>query len=176
MNADLARAVACLGLLLPACSSTTPTESTPTGLDSSQEILFHASHENYAWGYQNGGWFVDREGNVWSMSPASMWGAEVGEALSGGSAVFGYPKADLEDGYRSVRDSLLLHLEADELDEMSLLVRSAAAGPYSARRYSANDAGISLLGALLYDPDAGTYRRIVLSVAGDETVVNWRAN
>ncbi len=31
---------------------------------------------------------------------------------------------------------------------------------------------ISLLGALLYDPDAGTYRRIGLSVAGDETVVN----
>lgn len=171
MNANLRRMVACLGLLLSACSSSTSME-----LDAGQEILFHVSYENNAGVYQNDGWFIDREGNVWGMSPALMWNAEVAQLLQGGSAVLTYPAADLEAEYRAAQDSLLLRLAPDELEEMSRLVRATAAGTYSAPEATANDAGLLLSGALLYDPETDTYRRIVLSIVGDWTVVNESAS
>lgn len=44
MNVDRGRMVALMGLLVSACSSTS------SGLDPGQEILFHFSCENFAWG------------------------------------------------------------------------------------------------------------------------------
>ncbi|HSM05406.1 MAG TPA: hypothetical protein VK858_12375 [Longimicrobiales bacterium] len=161
----------CLGLAavlaVSACSS-----SSPTDLDPAQEVLFHASYENYAWGYQNSGWYVDREGRVWSMAPAPMWQPEVGKLLAGERPGDTYPADELEAEYRAVRDSLLLQLPTEEVEGMSRLVREAAQGDFTPSQPTGNDAGIFLSGALLYEPADGTYRRVVLSIRGDWTVLN----
>ena len=154
-------------LVVGACAS-----SSPTGLDPGQEILFHASYENHAWGYQNSGWYVDRDGNVWSMTPAPMWSGEVSTLLADERPEATYPAAEIEAEYLGARDSLLLVLATEEVDKMARLVRDAASGAFSDVESRAADAGLFLDGALLYDPDTRTYRRVVLSIRGDWAVAN----
>jgi len=162
--------LALVALLIPytACSSTSP-----TSLDPSQEILFHSSYVNYAWGFQSAGWYVDRDGFVWRMSPPLQWNAEVSRLLAGkqtGPLV--YLATDLEAEYAQAQDSLLLALGQDELREMISLVGAAAAGEYSGPTSTGADQGGKVLGALHYDSRADTYRKILLSLRGDQTVVN----
>ena len=154
-------------LAVGACASNTPTD-----LDPAQEVLFHSSYQNYAWGTQNSGWYVDREGKVWSMVPAPMWPGEVSKLLEDERPTATYSAAEVEAEYTSARDSLLLVLAPEEVLEMSRLVREAASGSFSDVESTAADAGLFLNGALLYDPDSRTYRRVVLSIRGDWTVLN----
>jgi hypothetical protein len=154
-------------VVVGACAS-----GSPTDLDPGQEILFHVSYENHAWGYQNSGWYVDRDGEVWSMAPAPMWPGEVSMLLEDEQPAGTYSAAEIEAEYMGARDSLLLVLAPDEVQEMARLVGDAAAGGFSDVESTAADAGLFLNGALLYDPEGRTYRRIVLSIRGDWTVLN----
>ena len=170
-NPKLRGPIVWLSLVLMGCSSEPPTDVEPVPLDSAQAILFHSAYENYAWGYQNSGWYVDREGNVWSMSPARIWD-EVSTLMAGEVPTETYARFDLEAGYLNVRDSLLLEIGQEELAEMALLIRGASAGTYSDPEMGGADIGLMLAGALLLDPATDEYRKIVLAVSGDWRIVN----
>lgn len=165
MRQQAYRAALCVGFVLLGCES-------PTELAPDQEILFQVGYENYAWGYQRSGWYVDREGDVWTLDPAPMWRDEVDALRQGRVPAASYPAAEMEDGYGAARDSLVFSLPAVEVMEMSRLIRGAARGTYSQPEGTASDAGLHLVGALLYSSSDDSYRRIVVSIRGDWTVLN----
>ena len=153
-----------------ACGDGLSTES--LDLDMSQGVLFHVSYTNSAWGFVSGGFYIDNEGNVWRMSSALWWGPEVDRVFNGEVDVSTYPAADLEESYASLRDSVVAVIDSAELVEKFVLVREAAQGAYSARLWTGADMGSLVTGVLLYDPATDTYRRVILSVTGDWTVIN----
>ena len=62
------------------------------------------------------------------MAPAPMWPGEVSLLLEDEPPSAAYSAAEIEAEYVGARDSLLLVLAPEEVQEMSRLVRDAAAG------------------------------------------------
>lgn len=123
-----------------------------------QRFVCERSYTNFAWGYQHGGIFVDRDGRVYrfavrgrtSLAPASADGLTEGEM----EAKFG-PDA-----------TLLRSVSRDELLAMVRLIPAAAKGSYSEREPVSRDRGALVSACYLVDA-AHRYRRVELEVTGD---------
>jgi hypothetical protein len=138
----------------------------------SQTVLFHISYENYAWGYQSEGWYIDDQGRVWRLSTALHWCPEVMNILQGSEDTLYYSAAELEQSYTDARDSLVAVVEADELREKYLLIGGAARGTYSPPVNAGADMGSLVIGCLAYDQEAERYRKVILSMTGDWEAIN----
>ncbi|UCG84818.1 MAG: hypothetical protein JSW71_12750 [Gemmatimonadota bacterium] len=156
--------IACLGCA--GCSTA------PSPAEISQAVLFHISYENYAWGHQSSGWYVDDQGRVWRLSAALHWWPEVRNILQGSEDTLYYSAGELEQSYADARDTLVAAIDADELREKYLLIAGAARGNYSTPANAAADAGSSVIGCLAYDQEADGYRKVILSMTGDWQAVN----
>jgi hypothetical protein len=54
-------------MLWLSCGTTEPDQTLPN-LPADQAILFEVEYVNHAWGYKCSGWYIDREGQVYSYS------------------------------------------------------------------------------------------------------------
>jgi len=160
------------GAFLIACIGCPEGSTDPSLGEISQTVLFHISYENYAWGYQSEGWYIDSEGRVWQLATALHWWPELMNILQGSDDTLYYAAAELEQSYADARDSLVAAIDDEELREKYLLIAGAAAGTYSTPVNTAADAGSFVIGCLAYDQEAERYRKVILSVSGDWSVTN----
>ncbi len=128
--------------------------------------------ENYAWGHQSDGLYIDNRGRVWQLGAALHWWPEVANILQGSEDTLYYAAADLEQSYTDARDSLVAVIEPEELREKYLLIAEASRGTYSTPTSAGADLGSLVIGCLSYDQEAQRYRKIVLSMTGDWEAIN----
>ena len=125
---------------------------------SDSPVLFAYRYTNWAWGYQERGWMIDREGKVRAYnlpvnyrSPDSL----------------GYLSE--EDLYHNLAltDTVIEILDPAEVDAYAALIPDAAGGELSEKENIAADAGSSVLTCYLYDNDKKAYRSVFLAMSGD---------
>ncbi|OGC96482.1 MAG: hypothetical protein A2W25_14950 [candidate division Zixibacteria bacterium RBG_16_53_22] len=133
-------------------------------------VLFQQSFVNYAWGYQNRGWFIDRDGYMKAYHVAGQ-GEQWHRALETGPDSGYIAQAGLEENYAR-SDRVIFRIPRNELNEKYGLISRAADGPYSPRARSAYDAGAVMFCAYLLDKDRGMYRQVLLSLSGDFSQFN----
>ncbi len=134
-----------------------------------QKVLFGFSYVNFAWGYQNRGWFIDNHGlaKAYQVRDPKIWH----EAAQNGP----------DSGYISEGDLLADYVLANKtvfefshfiINGKIKLIPKAAGGEYTPRAHSAFDAGLRKYCAYQWDEAKGKYREIVLSISGDWTQTN----
>ncbi len=144
----------------------------PSAGEISQLVLFHISYENFAWGHQSAGSYIDNHGRVWRLSTALHWWPEVMNILQGSEDTLYYSVAELEQSYADARDSLVAVIDAGELREKYLLIAGAARGTYSPPVNAGADMGSLVVGCLAYDQEVERYRKVILSMTGDWEAMN----
>ena len=135
-----------------------------------QLVLFQQSFVNYAWGYQNRGWFIDRDGYMKAYHVAGQ-GEQWHRALETGPDSGYIAQAGLEENYAR-SDRVIFRISRDELNEKYRFISRAADGPYSPRTRTAYDAGAVMFCAYLLDRDRGMYRQVLISISGDYSQFN----
>jgi hypothetical protein len=139
-----------------------------------QPIYFEYHYINYAWGYQERGWLIDKDGNVRSFeSPDNYRLPDSTGYLS---------LADLEYNL-GLSDSIIATIDKEELEEYIAYIPKAAEGETGKSNNIAADAGSSVLSCYLYDPETKKYRYVFLAQSGDweqfnnsseaEIIVEW---
>lgn len=153
------------------CTRTANKDQAEAGID--QLVLFQQSFVNYAWGYQNRGWFIDRDGymKAYRISGRGDQWHRVGEAGPDSGYI---AQAALEQNY-ALADRVIIRIPQKELQEMYRLIPRAADGPYSPRTRTAYDAGAVMFCAYLLDKDKGMYRQVLISISGDFSQFNENA-
>lgn len=127
-----------------------------------QEILFEVNYVNYAWGYQNRGYLIDKMGRIrryenpkdWKFaSPGPLTAAEMDENLSKTTfATYTIPLAELEQ-YVNVLKKVSDGDFTDPVNKMA-------------------DAGATSYYVYHFDPGTKTYRTVLLQSVGDTDVFN----
>jgi len=154
------------------CSN--PAHRGQTGARIGQRVLFQQSFINYAWGYQNRGWFVDNDGEMKAYRIAGrgdQW-HNVGTAGTDSGYIV---QKELEENYAKA-DWVIYHIPQSELIEKFRLISSAANGPYSPYTRAAYDAGNVLFCAYLLDKEKGAYGQVLLERSGDFSQFNENAD
>ncbi len=135
-------------------SSTTDTDNL------TQKYLFEVSYINWAWGYQDRGIYIDRDGRVCSYD------------LSDRKPRFQYPedrvytRAMLDDKY-SGHCVLIGTVDLETLAAMSALVGPASQGQLTEPVHTGCDFGGEGFTAFLFDAETGTYTSVLLRQCGD---------
>ncbi len=123
-----------------------------------QPVYFEYHYYNYAWGFQENGWLIDREGNIRSFNLPENFRLPDSE---------GYlDLADLEHNLW-LTESVIGKVDVKELDQFIDYIPGAARGEIGEARSIAADAGSSTLSCYLYDPDKGAYQYVFLAQSGD---------
>lgn len=145
----------------------------PTEPEPGQYVLFHVYNQNFAWGFWSGGGIViTSDGTVWELTSGVSWGAEVEALFEGEIPDFTYPQGEIEELYGAGMGSILMSLPATEVRQHFGLVGAVAASGYSPPENTGADIGMTVAGALLLDPEAEEYRKVVISVTGDRTITS----
>jgi len=124
-----------------------------------QKILFHHSYLNWAWGYQNRGWFIDSLGAVKSYKVLSHSEWYI--------ARNGYISEDELFQNYSMADTIEHFLEKNQLYQMYQLVESASHGNYSDINCVGADIGEYANYCYWWDQDSSKYKQVMLSISGD---------
>ena len=154
--------LAMLILSLPGCETNTPED-----VFTDQKILFHYSYENWAWGYQFYGWYIDNHGQVWSAKKSIHWRDEVMNVVNMDNEDIWISREDAENTYENRKDSVLMILDTGELEDKFLLIENLVNAEYSPPIHTGCDMGSAIFGCLFYDPDQDKYKRIILKAWGD---------
>jgi len=139
-----------------------------------QPFYFEYHYINYAWGFQENGWLIDREGNIRSFSqPEDYRLGLIGAFLS---------LEDLEHNL-GLTDSIVGTVEVGELKKYKNYIPAAADGEIGEASSIAADAGTSVLSCYMYDPEMNAYQYVFLAQSGDweqfnlsgdaEKIVDW---
>jgi len=139
-----------------------------------QPVFFEYHYENFAWGHQENGWLIDKDGVVRSYTlPENFRVPDSTAYMSADDLLFNL----------SQTDSTLHIINRTELDRYIRLIPGAAEGEVGETRHLAYDAGTSVLSCYLFDPDTGRYKYVFLARSGDyeqfnkapeaEALVNW---
>lgn len=154
--------------LVSCCAKSCPPIESSRNCDIKQKILFHLAYFNYAWGYQNNGFFIDNEGLIkyYNIKSEKDWR----KADSGY-----YSKTDLEYNYRAA-DSITGKVDRVELCHYYNLIESASEQKLSKRVHSAYDAGASTFIAYIWDENREKYKMVFLSMEGDFSRDNLNPN
>lgn len=124
-----------------------------------QRFVCERSYTNFAWGYQHGGIFVDRDGRVHRF-------AVRGTARLAPASTDGLDEAELEAKF-GPGPTLLRTVPKDELLAMFRLIPAAAKGRNSEAASVSRDSGAFVSACYLFDTKTQRYRRIELDVKGD---------
>jgi hypothetical protein len=143
-----------------------------------QRFVCERSYQNFAWGYQHSGIYVDREGSVYRFPVEDR-------ARPGPLQQPNPTEAEMEAKFgQSV--ALIGRVPADELLAMFRLIPAAAKGGYSERVSASRDRGAFVTACYLFDAAEKRYREVELDVKGDweyrnlapeaETLTKWLAS
>jgi uncharacterized protein YceK len=134
-----------------------------------QLILFQYSYINYAWGYQNRGWFINNHGlaKAYRVRDREAWhdpstsGPDSGYISS--AALF---SDSAQAGHTFFEYSHFM------LSGMIPHITGAVGGPFSEVTRSAYDAGQMKYSCYYWDDAKGMYKDVLLSLSGDLTQTN----
>jgi len=128
----------------------------------SGKVVFEYCYSNAAWEYKLNGFFIDNEGGVWKYDHgADQWQPSRSDGF--------FYEFDLEEKYRDAAKTGTVDKKI--LSAMTSLIDSASQGELKQRPVG-NDIGAMSYIAYLYDPDADTYKQVILSSKGDWIVDN----
>ena len=123
-----------------------------------QPVYFEYHYTNYAWGYQENGWIIDREGNIRSFNlPVDFRYPD-----STGYLTIG----DLEHNL-ILTDSIVGNVDESEFEQYIEYIPAAAEGEIGKSKSIAADAGASVLSCYLYDKEKDAYKFVFLAQSGD---------
>ncbi len=127
---------------------------------STQTYLFEVEYINFAWGYQHGGFYIDKTGNVFRYKYGlndDPWKPASYDHFSGD---------ELAEKYRHSK-TLCDKIDHNTLQKQRRLIFSAAEGSYSDSTNVGNDGGgLSYIG-YIYESESDSYRPIILELKGD---------
>jgi hypothetical protein len=129
-----------------------------------QRVLFGHSFVNYAWGYQNRGWFIDNEGlmKAYRVVQADMWHRP--ETAGPDS---GYIFKEALETNHGLANWVIYRVPMGEVYDKCLRIPLIKDGPYSERTHSAYDAGSVEFYAYYFDQKRGAYLPVLVSQSGD---------
>lgn len=143
-------------------------EDTPVyPIDEDQKIIFHYSYENYAWGHQFQGWFIDQDGLIWDLNESLHWRNEAMNIITGGDEIYWINKEHIEDQYNLARGKLLGKIRSEEFDREIELIEEIYEEQYSDPEKTMDDAGSVIYGFLSLDEETSRYRKVILKGSGD---------
>ena len=125
-----------------------------------QNFLFEANYIASGWGALYNGYYIDNLGGLYRFqyeAEDEPWKPQNSEQLT---------EAELQEKYAHNRTSLGT-INLDKLSRMFQLIDEAAQGPYSAREFVMDDAGITTLFGYRYETETQAYIPVVLLVTGD---------
>jgi len=149
-----------LVLTITGCNSDSD-ESTVKG-----KYLFAATYDNWAWGDQYNGVFIDVDGNVYQFNDRleAATGLEHGKSYSEQEIKNHFGKAD--------EYSLLAQVEPQELLTMAAKISLASSGNLSEPLMEGADRGAYRFLAFKFEADSKTYQVILLQQLGDSCIHN----
>ncbi len=126
-----------------------------------QDVLFARIYENYAWGHQLKGWFIDHDGRVRGFS---LYGPEMDwKPIHDGGLI---PESDLLDDL-SLTDTTYLTIPGDDLLHYFSYISAASHGTLTDKQSQGNDMGQVSNYGLIYFPQDREYKFILLESRGD---------
>ena len=152
----------------PVFAKDQPTQVKPTKCAIKQKVLFQMAYENYAWGYQNRGFFIDNKGIIKYYHEISK---EYWRKPDSGY----FSKEDLEHNYLAA-DSIIGKVNKNELCHFYHLIKSASKESLSKNVNTGYDMGANSIVAYLWDNHRKKYKIVFLSVEGDWTQDNLNPN
>ncbi len=142
--------------------------STTESDNHTQRYLFEVSYVNWAWGYQDNGIYIDRDGQVHSYD-LSHRNPKFQRPENGV-----YTRAMLDDKY----SGNCVHVgtvDGDTLARMTALTGPASQGQFTEPENTCYDAGGTAFNAFLFDPETGVYQTVLLRQCGDRSRRNTSA-
>ncbi len=143
-------------LALPACSDEEITVS------DEQEILFEVNYVNYAWGFQNNGFLIDKMGRVRTFDKPKDWKF----APDGPFTV-----AEMDDRISKTKISSYT-VPANELSQYVNKLRRVSDKDFTEPANVGADMGASAYYVYRYDSGSKTYHAVLLQSVGDSNVYN----
>ena len=123
-----------------------------------QPVYFEYHYVNHAWGYQNYGWLVDREGTIRGFTHPDNYNLGThGDYLS---------QEQLEYNLSTV-DTILGEIDPSEFEVHKNLIPAAAEGGLGGLQCRGADMGTGVFSCYHYEPGRDAYRYILLSATGD---------
>ncbi len=122
-----------------------------------QLYLFEVEYINFAWGFIQGGYYIDSLGDVSEYSHSQeLWQSPHPDSLT---------YEDLHDKFalRKPRN----RIDPDEIRKYLALAEKASTGTLSLPQNVCQDAGGTIYRVYLYDEESEIYTPVVLYVAGD---------
>lgn len=141
-----------LAILMMGC------EKTECGCPEEQPVYFQYHYINYAWGFQENGWLIDKEGNVRYFEYPDQF------RHPGSTGMLALE--DLEYNLAQT-DSVIASIDAKELDDYLSYIPGAAEGEIGEPAQIAADAGSATLSCYFYDEEEDAYRYVFLAMSGD---------
>jgi hypothetical protein len=142
-------------------------EDTRFTIEQNQQIIFHYSYENYAFGYQFYGWCIDKEGVVWELEEPIHWNDEIEDIINEEGTWFWYDPDSIETIYGLSIGDPMGKIRNAELEDKIETVGEIINDDYSEPLNQMADAGSVVYGFLSYEKDLDRYQRVVMEITGD---------
>jgi hypothetical protein len=129
-----------------------------------QKVVFLHSFVNYAWGYQNRGFFIDSEGymKAYRVKSAADWKQPESTGPDSGYI----STEDLLSNY-GLADKVIYKVPPVELSNNFDLIKVASEEEITERVRGAYDAGLVQNTAYFWNPDKRKFKVMLLRVSGD---------
>jgi len=150
--------------LIISCAKSGPPENKYDNCEIKQKVLFQLNFENYAWGCNQRGYFIDNKGII------KRYICPKKEAWRRTSTGY-YSKEELDHNYQ-MADSVIGIITREELCYHYNLIKPASILRLSKLADTACDMGSIALFAYLWDNEKNQYKVVFLSVEGDRTQDN----
>jgi hypothetical protein len=125
--------------------------------------LFEVEYANYAWTPTWNGFYIDREGRVYSYDLSGLRDSELADSV--------LTPEQLGRKYDHAR-ALVRTLPHGEATRMYERVGAALRGPFTRQRFACADAGGVRYSAWIYRESDGRYHRLLLHLRGDMAQAN----
>jgi hypothetical protein len=132
-----------------------------------QKILFHFSYDNYAWGHNYSGWYIDNNGDIWNLKEVNHWWNEEMNVIMKENRINFYDYDSLNQSYEKCGDTVITKINLDSLCYYYKLINEASEGEYSEPINVGADMGSFIFGCLYYDKQKNKYKKIILGLDGD---------
>ncbi|PSL23611.1 hypothetical protein [Dyadobacter jiangsuensis] len=143
-------------IALPACSDE------EFSVSDDQEILFEVNYVNYAWGFQNNGFLIDKTGRVRTYDKPKDW-----KFASEGP----FTVAEMDE--RVSKTTIANYtVPANELSQYVSKMRRVSDKDFTTPASVGADMGASAFYIYRYDTGSKTYNAILLQSVGDDNVYN----
>jgi hypothetical protein len=123
-----------------------------------QPVYFEYHYVNHAWGYQNYGWLVDREGTIRGYAYPDGYNLVThGDYLSQEQLEFNL----------STTDTILGKISPSAFNKHMDLIPAAAEGGLGELQCPGADRGAAVFSCYFYESEMDAYRYVLLSLQGD---------